>query len=228
MSKNKAFAVKLRKKGLSMRNIGNRLGIARSTLSNWFKNIDLTDKQKEKLKKQWGLGLIKARKKASEWHKTQKEKRLIEARLTAQQVLDKLNLGNSNIIELALAMLYLGEGIKSSDDTAIGNSDPLILKTFVHILINYYKINPAKIKCGLNLRADQNPKKIRSFWSKTLNLPIKNFTYINIDKRTIGSKTYSYYKGVCLVRCGNVAIQRKLLNISKEFCERIIKIEPGA
>ena len=219
--KNKAIV--LRKHGRSIRDVEKILRIPRSTLSGWFRNVSLTQKQKRDLNKKWLGSLAKARQKAVLWHNAEKQKRLIRARYEANQVLRGLNLKNKNVIELALAMLYLGEGTKSKVETGMGNSDPLLLKTFVGILIKYYGVDIAKIKCSLHLRADQNPEKLKRFWSQELKLPMENFMYVHLDRRTIGSKTYPDYKGVCLISCGNVAIQRKLINISRGFCERVIK-----
>lgn len=148
------------------------------------------------------------------------------AQQEAEKSLNSVNMHEKAVLDLALAMLYLGEGVKSGDRTSIGNSDPLILKSFVYMMKNHYNVPESKLRCDLYLRADQNPKKIKSFWSKELNLPIKNFKFVNIDKRTIGSKTYPDYKGVCAITCGNVAIKRKLLNIGRGFCERLISTRP--
>jgi len=219
-SKNKA--VDLRKQGLSIIKIEKLLKIPRSTLSGWFKNIGLNDKQKKILFNNQKRGLIEARKKAALWHNAQKEKRIKEAKAGALKIIENIDINDKNILEIALAILYLGEGAKTSD-TAIGNSDPLILKFFLTLLKNLYKIEPEKIKCQLSLRADQNPEKIKKFWAKELDIPEVNFNHINFDKRTIGSKTYSDYKGVCYLRCGNIAIQRKLIYLSNIFCEKVIK-----
>ena len=224
MSEKKIEAISLRNRGFSIRDIELKLSVPRSTLSYWFKTVELTNKQKANLKRRWELGLIKARTIAADWHREEKKKRLKEAHDSAEKIIKDLNFKDRSIIELALAMLYLGEGAKSSDDTAMGNSDPLILNVFVSILINFYKVNPEKIKCSLYLRADQKSEEMKKFWSKSLNLPIQNFVYVNLDKRTSGSKTFDSYRGVCMVRCGNVAIKRKLLYISRGFCEEILKI----
>ena len=216
-------AVRLRKRGVSLRKIESRLKIPRSTLNCWFKNIKLTAKQKEKLHNDWKNALIRARKKAVLWHNEQKAKRFEIAKKEAESVLKNIDVNNSVILELALAVLYFGEGSKKNIETAIGNSDPLILKFFIMILRNIYHLNDDKMKCELYLRADQNPEKIKHFWAKALGLPLNNFKQVNIDKRTIGSKTYSSYKGVCNVRCGNVAIKRKLMYLAEMFFEKTLK-----
>ena len=46
-------AIKLRRDGASLRDVEKRLKIPRSTLSYWFKDVDVTARQKEKLFKNW-------------------------------------------------------------------------------------------------------------------------------------------------------------------------------
>lgn len=221
-NKRKLTAIKLRRGGHSIRNIAKRLDIPKSTLSGWFRNIKLTPKQKNKLLRDWQNALVKARAKAVVWHNAQKRKRLDEAKKQSDDVIKGLNLKNKRLIDLALAMLYLGEGFKKTDVTGMGNTDPLILKTFVTILHKNYGIRNDQIQCQLHLRADQEKERLKKYWSAELKLPLKCFTFVYFDKRTIGSKTHSDYKGVCMIRCGNVAIQRKLVNLGKSFCEKII------
>ena len=224
----KPNAVKLRKKGFSIGKIERYLGIPRSTLSGWLRNIELSQKQKEKLTQNWKNALVKARKKAVLWHNAQKENRLIEAKGQALKTLEVVDITNKGTLELALAILYMGEGTKKKIETSMGSSNPLILKFFLAMLKALYDFDLKKIKCQLNLRADQDPEKMKRFWSKELSVPIDNFGYVNLDKRTVGSKTYPYYKGVCHVLCGNVAIQRKLTYLSEMFCKKTIKKYSGS
>ena len=215
-------SIALRKCGFSIVKIEADLGIPRSTLSGWFKNIKLTNKQKNKLLQNQKRALTKARKKAVIWHNTQKKNRLKEAENQANKTIEKMDLSNSAFLELALAFLYLGEGSKKNPETSIGSSDPRILKLFLTGLENIYNINRSEIRCELCLRFDQDPIQIKKYWSRTLNIPLVNFTQAIADKRTKGSKTYSHYKGVCNLRCGRVAIQRKLMFLANSFCNKII------
>jgi hypothetical protein len=218
----KPEAIHLRKQGKSIRNIESSLNIPRSTLSGWLKNIKLTDLQSKILKDKHGIALVKARKKAVIWHNQQKASRLKFAENEADKTLSKIK-NNQEIIELGLALLYLGEGFKKSPKTGIGNSDPLLLKFFLKIILNLYKIDIEKIRFELHIRADQNPELIKKYWAKELNAPLCRFKSVSIDKRTKGRITYPDYKGVCVIDCSNIAIQRKLVYIGRKFCEKVIK-----
>ena len=221
--KYKDQALQLRKEGLSIRKIEQDLGIARSTLSGWFNEVRLSPAQKKILLKKWQAGLQKAREKAALWHTADRQKRLKEYSQEAEGVLDVLNVKSEPILELALAMLYLGEGAKKSDNLRVSNSSPLILKTLISILQKIYKIDVQKIKCSLNLRADQDPEEMKRFWSHELKIPLENFTYVYIDKRTSITKTYAWYKGVCMVRIGTTAMKERLMYVANGFCERVLK-----
>lgn len=218
----KPRAITLRKRGNSIGKIEGQLGIPRSTLSGWFRDITLSQEQHEKILREWKKALVKNREGALRWHHEQKRKRLQDAETQALATLHKINTTKKEILELSFALLYLGEGAKKTSETAIGSSDPLILKFSLAILRNIYHIELKKIRCELYIRADQNPNVIKQFWAQELKLPLENFKQINIDKRTAGSKTYPDYKGVCHIRCGSVATQRKLLYLSKLFCQKIV------
>ncbi|HEY4484529.1 MAG TPA: hypothetical protein VI978_02275 [Candidatus Paceibacterota bacterium] len=224
----KPKAVFLRRKGFSIRKVEKCLKIPRSTLSGWFKNIQLTKKQKGKLYHEWKNALVKARVKAVIWHNAQKQTRLGLAQSQAQETLKNIKLDDSNILDLALAILYLGEGFKKAIGTGMGNSDPAILRFFITALKRIYNVPIKQIKCALHLRSDQNPDKLKKFWSNKLNIPLKNFGATSIDQRTYGSKTYSNYKGVCVITCSNVAIQRKLMYLSNLYCKEVTKKYWGA
>lgn len=218
----KEKALSLRRKGNSIRNVEIELGIPRSTLSGWFKDIKLNKIQRKILDKNHRDALFTARKKAVVWHNREKEKRLCLAQGEATKVIEQINIKDANTIELALAMLYLGEGFKKKSVTGIGNSDPLVLIFFITLMRRLYAINTRDFSCNLHLRADQDPSELKLYWSKTLNIPLENFRKTSIDKRTAGSPTYESYKGVCVIRCGNVALQRKLVYLSRTYCERTI------
>lgn len=213
----KSDAINLRKTGLSIGEIESRLEIPRSTLSGWFKNIELTKSQKKRLHDNWKKGLVKARKNAVKWHNVQKQKRLETAKQEADEILRRVDVRNSDILELTLAVLYLAEGSKKNIETAIGSSDPSTLRFFISGLNNVYKFDNSKISCELYLRADQDPEELKKYWSKELNLPLSNFKHANIDKRSEGKKTYKTYKGVCSLRCGNVAIRRRLVYLAEGY-----------
>jgi hypothetical protein len=220
-SDKKPEALQMRQKGESLRAIEKTLRIPKSTLSVWFRGIKLDEKKKGRLHQKWRDSLIIAREKAAIWHNQQKELRMKEAEQSAEVTVSELDIDNFPLQELAVAMLYLGEGVKANT-TCIANSNPLILRFFLKSLWRLYSIDPSKVKCELHLRADQDAEVMKLYWSNELQIPVVNFTSVSFDKRTLNRPTYDSYKGVCVLRCGNIAIQRKLVYLSRRFCEKII------
>ena len=212
----------LRKRGLSVRQIEEQLKIPRSTLSGWLRNIRLSPAQKKVLNENCKEALVSARKRAVLWHKEQKGKRIDAARQGALNFLNNIDVHRPEFQELALAVLYMAEGRKVAEETSLGSSDPLMLKFFLGSLKKLYGIDINKISCSLHLRADQSEEELRRFWSIELGLPLNKFKEVYKDNRTIGSKTYDGYKGVCSIRYGSIAIKRRLLFLSQLFCERLV------
>ena len=217
----KSRAIGMRKRGAALRDVEKRLGIPKSTLNYWFKDAQLSEYHRKNLKNPHNNALVKARIKAVKWHNAQKANRLQLAAEQAAQTIANLDIKNDAVAELALAILYLGEGSKKSLVTALGNSDPTILRFFVALLQRLYNIPISKFRCYLHLRADQDPQKMTRYWSRQLGISVTNFGKPILDKRTIGRATYPHYKGVCIVECSRVAIQRKLVYIANTFCEQI-------
>src|SRR5690606_13244481 len=124
----------------------------------------------------------------------------------------------------ALSMLYWGEGAKSRS-TSMGSSDPKILRFFVTVLRQNYGISDEMLRCDLHLRMDQDEGKLKTYWSKHLNIPIERFKYVSFDKRTAGKPTYEGYHGVCLIRCADISVRRKLIYMYSLFYDKIFGLD---
>ena len=214
--------VELRKEGISMTKIEKDIGIPRSTLSYWFKNIKISEKKQKVLEKNKLRGLEKARVKAVIWHNKEKEKRCNIATKEAEEVLNKINTQESNILEIALSFLYLGEGAKSNT-FSIANSNSNVLNFFLDSIKKLYKIDKKTLRYELHLRADQNEILMKKYWSQKLNIPVSNIKYCAFDPRTEGRKTRNDYKGVCVVYAGGIAYTRRLLEIARLYSNIISK-----
>lgn len=213
-------ALQLRKRGRSIKEIRSKLGVPLSTLSGWVRNVSLSAGQRKRLHKRWREGLVAARVAAVKWHNAQKAVRMEEAKRAAMTVLNEIP-KSAWAVELALAMLYLGEGSKTNGQTTLASSDSRIARFFIQSVRRLYNVLPTDIKCHLHLRADQDPKRLTRYWARELGLRTSNFGKPLIDKRTIKSTTYPRYKGVCAIRCGRVAIQRRLMYIANGFCDTL-------
>lgn len=215
-------AINLRKQGYSYSEIIKKLKIPKATLSNWVSNIRLTKSQKEKIRKNWLKKLEKAREKAAESNRRGKRRRLAKINQEAQKIVGNIKI-NRQMLQVFLAALYLADGIKREGSTELGNSNPKIAKTFITLLRKLYHLDESKFRCSVFARHDQNPEELEKYWSNLLNVPRSQFYKTHLDKRTKGTKTYPYYKGVCLIIYLSSTIQRKVISIGNFLLEKIIQ-----
>ena len=213
----KPRAIQLRKQGKSLPYIHTTLHIPKSTLSYWMKDVLLTESQKAKLHQNWKDALVKARRGAAKWHNQQKADRLAVAKTQAIHTLKNVDLKDPAILELSLAVLYLAEGYKKNPETGLGSSDPVTLRFFLKGIETIFDYDASSVRCELYLRADQDPLTLKKYWAKELSLPLKNFKQVHNDQRSAGKPTYETYKGVCSLRCGNIAIRRRLVFLAEEY-----------
>lgn len=169
------------------------------------------------------LPLEKARQKASERHRALKKERVDRTIKTIDSQYGDNLFCSTTTIEIALAMLYLGEGMKSKGELRLGNSDPKVVRFYINAINRLYGVLPSSLRIELHLRADQDESAARYFWSKELEVPISHFNYVLKDKRTIGKPTREGYMGVCLVAGGGVEIQRRILYLAEVVCKKVTR-----
>lgn len=205
----------LREKGKTYSEISNILDITvpKSTLSNWCNDVRLPSWYNKKIKKLNKKSLSKAQISAWASNANKREIFLKSIKTEALKIISALDKENLKII---LAMLYLGEGAKWKGHSGLmlGSSDPNIILLYLELLNKCYAIQTDDLKCRISYRADQNIKKLETFWSNITDIPHKNFYKTKPDPRTLGKKTQNKkYKGVCVLTCGGTNIQLELEQI---------------
>jgi hypothetical protein len=202
--------------------IEREFGIPRSTLSGWFKEVPLTEAQRTKLMQNSYDGWKKAREKAVITKNLQKAQRIALAEKEAKKIYNNLPKDSLEVLELSLAMLYFGEGGKN-DSTNMGSADPSMLTFFIKSIEMLYGIDRMTFRYDLHLRYDQDLNIQKKFWASKLQIPIEKIGYVSKDARTIGKPTRANYPGVCQIRIGSIAIQRRLIALYNIYCNEIIK-----
>ena len=218
----KEAAIKLRKKGKSIRDIEKVLGVNRSTLSGWLRNIELTKEQKTQLHQKWLAALIKARLKAAEINRGARTERIIKIKQEVEGFMSGIEI-NKTWGELIFSIFYLAEGTKKENAIVIANSNPEVLKSFLNLFRYLYKPDETKFRCCLHLRKDQSGKQSKNYWSEILNISKSQFYKTQFDKRTIKS-TFKNYKGVCVLIYLDMNLQRRILYMGEELLQKINKI----
>jgi len=211
--------IKLRKQNKTYQEIRDILCIVtpKSTLSTWCKGVLMSDFYKIKVHKINIKHLKKIRQLAVQSNK-KKQEELYEELISKNKFLVKYL--DKNVCKLLLSILYLAEGSKhkSTRHLRLGNSSPLVIKLYLKLLYKCFSMNKDKFRITILCRADQNIKKLESFWGTITNINRKQFYKTRIDKRTIGKKTIKKdYKGVCVIDYFDTKIQLELELLSEQI-----------
>lgn len=171
----KEKSINYRKKGYSYNMICKKIGVSKSTLSDWLNKIPFSP-NKEVIKR---IGSAKL--KSALFKHNQKMNEIAEMTSLAKKELGKIKKRDLWILGIGL---YLGEGSKSNEAIGFSNSDPEIIK----IVIVWFKKNRHLRNKNFNpyihAYPDNDIKKTLTYWSKITGIPKKQFGKTYIDKRT--------------------------------------------
>ena len=202
----------LRSKGCTYREIIDQIGekIPKSTLAYICKDVSLPKAYYKKIQTNNLSVLVEARKKALIYKAVMREKQLEQ--IKKQNA--KFERMTQREATLALAFLYLGEGLKRSSTQRglrLGSSDPKIIRTYIGLLKRCYGIETPMLKCRISYRADQDLNELQKFWASITGINIDKFYKTKPDPRTVGKPTRkSDYKGVFAIYCAGSRIQLEL------------------
>ncbi len=180
-------AVKLRRKGLSYKEISIKIKIAKSTAKLWCSDVVLKPEQRKRLYTKQ-IGILSTGPNSSH----ERRKREIEeiVKKAKQEIRFPLN---EETYKLFGAALYWAEGSKTKH-FAVTNSDPLLIKFIVEWTRKFFGIKPKNIKAHLNIYQQQNEAEIKEFWSNLTGIPLKNFgkTFIKPSNKFFKKNTLYY------------------------------------
>lgn len=169
--KEKEKAINLRKKGMSVRDITNKVNAAKSSVSRWVRDVKLTKKQKKHLKeKSHSQFVIEKRRKTR--IKNEKQKR--------QKIINKAKKEINNISEKELFLigisLYWGEGGKTQRGLVrLTNSDSRLIKVMMKFFRDICEVPEDKFRGHIHLHPHLNKNKAENYWSNISGIPKKQF-----------------------------------------------------
>lgn len=160
----KERACQLRKQGWSLGEINLTLSIPKNTLSGWVKEIKLTEKQKQRIKKKEITSAAKGRILAAKVLKQKMESWKESIRKRTNQF-SKMPFENAKIGKLICGILYVCEVSKypSTRCLSFANSDSKMISFFLVMLRKHFHIDEKKFRCRIQQRYDQNPNELKRF-----------------------------------------------------------------
>lgn len=211
----KLKAVRLRKRGYSLNEIVEKIGVAKSSISLWVRNITLTSRARKRLLTKIKLGQL-----AVAENKRKRTRETINSyRLKASK---EVNLAwiNKKISKIICSLLYWCEGAKSLyRGVDFTNSDPELIKTFIYLLRNSFNLDENKFRVCVHLHHYHDIEKQLKFWSGITRIPRNQFIKPFLKKNT-GKIIRKSYEGCVSIRYHDTALGRQLLMTAKAFLSR--------
>lgn len=173
-------AIFLRKHGFSIPEISEQCKISRSTALRYVQKVKILPRY------------------YARWYERKNAAKIISERdkkIASEYAKRTIRKIDNNILAIMGAALYWAEGSKK--DLSFSNSDPQMIKIFLHIVRNVFKVTNDRIKISLRLYEDIDKVASLKFWKGITGMALGKSTSINILK---GAKAGKLQYGMCRIR----------------------------
>ncbi len=218
----KKQVVKLRKLGKSYSEINKIVPVSKSSLSLWLRDISLSKKHRERLRKR---KTDAARIYASA---ALRNKRIIASKNTIINAWDESKKLMTNPLFILGTSLYWAEGGKTQEFISLSNSDEYIIKSALKWLRDFCNIPKTKIKAQLHIHSLHSRIDAEKYWSKLTDIPLTNFNKTYIKKTSLKHRKNILYNGTLIIRVHNSGLFRKFIGWKLGIleCLGLIKFTP--
>lgn len=186
----KRQALLLRRDGKSINFIAEKLGVSKSTVSGWCKDIELTTQQIESIAR---LSKHHATTSLLQAAEEQRRNRIVNTenhRTFGEQKVGSIS--DRDVLMVGLG-LYWGEGYKKgSQELGFTNSDPAMILFYLRWLGICYNITPGRLilRVSINNIHTHREKEILGYWSKLVKIPLTQFTKTSFIKTQTKKQHY--------------------------------------
>ena len=167
------LARRLRLKGWSLRAIVPEVHCAKSTVSRWISDIQLTEKQIKKLKNNQDIGRAKAAKhpnsSKAKWEKIRND-------IRAKSKKDISKKYSKKVLRMIGAALYWAEGYNASRNEIIfANTDPRMIKLMMLFFRKICNVPESKFRGKVCIHPHLDIKGAEKYWSKISGISLRQF-----------------------------------------------------
>ena len=168
-------AVDLRRRGWSYNIIAKRLGVGKSTLSDWLRTIPYEPNQVVIRRIRSGPAKAAA----------SKQRRVLQqiTRLRDEARQEIGTMSKRDLFFLGLG-LYMGEGSKLYENIRLINSNPDLVRVAMKWFRDVCEVPERNFAIVLHLYPDSSPRAARRFWSRVAGVSTRQFEKVQIDQRT--------------------------------------------
>ncbi len=207
-------ARQLRSAGMSVKDIAKQLGIAKSSVSLWVRDIELSAEQKLVLKNKHPNYDAAVKGSNTNHHKA------LQQRIAYQQE-GRAKARESDPLHLAGCMLYWAEGAKTRNSVQLVNSDPDMMRVFIRFLRQSLHVPDEQ----MNIRAicytnnGVSVEEIETYWLNLLELPAHCLrrTTVNVQPASSRQRGRKLIYGVCVLSVYRVRIAQRIFGAIQEY-----------
>ena len=192
----KNHAIELRRNGSSIKEISLILGIPKSTISLWCRDVVLTTVQAERLAQKMRDSGHAGRLIGAAVNRKKKECAILDAKKWAEQKCDHISRSEFFVAGIAL---YWAEGSKSYDNQlSFINSDPAMIIFMYKWLKTFFNVTSSEfvVRVYINDIHRERIGRVLNFWSDLLDLSQECFrktVFVKTKQRKVYSNHDSYY-----------------------------------
>lgn len=209
----KERAIKLRRRGFSIKEIAAKLHIAQSTSSAWLSDITLSNTAQKRLVRRKILGQYKSiliSKKARE-----EQRKALEE--TSRSMLSTLP-QSRELMKLCCALVWWCEGNKNTTSVKFTNSDTTLISNFLYFLRVGFNINESKLRALVHIHQYHNDLEQKKFWSQITKIPLSQF-HRSYEKPNTGKRSRENYPGCLALVYYDASVAKELKAIYNTFSE---------
>jgi hypothetical protein len=144
-----------------------------------------------------------------------RKKKLLQERLAFENGKKLVDIPSTKEKKLFIAALYWAEGSKK--DFGLSNTDPDLIKLFVHGLREVFNIRNERLRVSVRTYEDLDREVCLDFWSKIVGIEKDKFVNVNVLP---GKKKGKLLYGMCRVRVTKGAtLLKEIIGINKAMTE---------
>ena len=204
-----------REEGASIKDIALRVGVSKSSVSLWVRDIELTPKQHAALA---ARNVAYNRQMSGTWKQAARRR---DERIEYQEHGRTIaRFGDPSFV--AGCMLYWAEGSKRRNQLCFSNSDPEMVKFFVAFLKTYFDVRDSDIRITCHLFADhiERQREVEQFWLNEAGLPSESLrkSVVNVYSRSSKRKRINKLPyGTCQVVVSRTWVLQSILGSIQEY-----------
>ena len=192
-------ARELRAQGMTLLDIATELGVAKSSVSRWARDVEFTSS-----KRRYG-----ARRRPNKLH----DAKVRQIEELNQEGLDRLGTLSAEAFFAAGVALYAGEGSKTDGSVRFANTDPGMVRFFCAWLRSNFEIDESRLRVRVYLHQGLDLDAAEAFWARVTRVPPYQFgkAYRAVADRTIRRNKHEY--GCVYVEYGCSKTHRRIMGL---------------